>query len=73
MAVEKALDQGLEEPLNYLGRKSIRVATMCSGTESPLLALDLISQGEFFFFGFWFGFSPFSCLEIQGIGEGEGE
>lgn len=42
------MKQGLEAPLQYFAGKSIRVATMCSGTESPLLALELISTGEFF-------------------------
>ncbi|CAN9451106.1 unnamed protein product [Alternaria alternata] len=40
----KAVQLGLCEALKSLGERSIRVATMCSGTESPLLALDEISK-----------------------------
>lgn len=35
--------------VDYLENRLIRVATMCSGTESPLLALGLISEGRIFF------------------------
>ena len=37
---------GLETILESLSNKQINVATMCSGTESPLLALDLIQKGK---------------------------
>ncbi|KAG9186178.1 hypothetical protein G6011_02734 [Alternaria panax] len=40
----KAVQLGLCEALQSLGERPIRVATMCSGTESPLLALDEISK-----------------------------
>jgi site-specific DNA-cytosine methylase len=40
----KAVQLGLCEALKTLGERPIRVATMCSGTESPLLALDEISK-----------------------------
>lgn len=40
----KAVQLGLCEALESLGERLIRVATMCSGTESPLLALDEISK-----------------------------
>lgn len=46
VAVKKAFEQGLEDPIQYFEGRSIRAATMCSGTESPLLALKLISKGE---------------------------
>ena len=35
---------GLEEATRTLGGRTINVATMCSGTESPLLALDMINE-----------------------------
>jgi len=44
----KAVNLGLCEALQSLGERPIRVATMCSGTESPLLALDEISKGQSF-------------------------
>jgi hypothetical protein len=46
VSVKKACGQGLEDALKYFEGRSIRVATMCSGTESPLLALNLIAKGE---------------------------
>lgn len=66
VAVRKALDQGLEAPLKYLAGRSLRVATMCSGTESPILALGLISKGEFrsfFLPGIGNESSILSCLQ----------
>lgn len=55
-----ALKMGFEHVLIRLGSRPLRVATMCSGTEAPLLALELIQTGKcsvLFFF-----FSPFSRL-----------
>jgi hypothetical protein len=40
-----AVEFGLCDALAKLAGRSINVATMCSGTESPLIALDCISQG----------------------------
>ena len=40
----KALDSGLREALQHLRGHSVRVATMCSGTESPILALQRIQD-----------------------------
>lgn len=37
-----ALSQGLQDATKHLAGRSLRVATMCSGTESPLLALELV-------------------------------
>ncbi|CAD0094996.1 unnamed protein product [Aureobasidium mustum] len=34
----------LEDVCKHIGSRPLRVATMCSGTESPLLALDMISD-----------------------------
>ncbi|KAK8153048.1 hypothetical protein IWX90DRAFT_409460 [Phyllosticta citrichinensis] len=40
---QKALDSGLGKALEVLAGTKLRIATMCSGTESPLLALQLAS------------------------------
>jgi site-specific DNA-cytosine methylase len=40
----KALDLGLRQVLEMFGDRPLRVGTMCSGTESPLLALRLVSS-----------------------------
>ncbi|CAJ2509459.1 Uu.00g144850.m01.CDS01 [Anthostomella pinea] len=39
-----ALNLGLDEVLEELADRQIEVGTMCSGTESPLLAFDLLSK-----------------------------
>lgn len=45
----EAYGHGLKEVLETLSRRSpIRVATMCSGTESPLLAINMIRDGKLF-------------------------
>ncbi|KAJ5146489.1 C-5 cytosine methyltransferase [Penicillium bovifimosum] len=41
----KAQELGFERVLSQLGGRPLRVATMCSGTEAPLLALELIQTG----------------------------
>ena len=40
-------EDGLKELIQELGDASLRVATMCSGTESPLLALRLLNMALF--------------------------
>ena len=42
----KALGLGLGHVLSQLGNRPLRVATMCSGTEAPLLALEMIQTGK---------------------------
>ncbi|KAF4552513.1 SNF2 family N-terminal domain-containing protein 7 [Elsinoe fawcettii] len=39
---KKALSLGLQKAIGELKGRTLRIATMCSGTESPLLALQLI-------------------------------
>ena len=41
-----AVRLGLRGPLGHLADYKLKVATMCSGTESPLLALQLISDSK---------------------------
>ncbi|MCJ1382603.1 hypothetical protein MMC17_005716 [Xylographa soralifera] len=40
----KALATGLSDALKHLGSHRLKVATMCSGTESPILALRMIQE-----------------------------
>ena len=40
----RAVDLGLTKTLQHLQNRPLRVATMCSGTESPLLALQMIQD-----------------------------
>ncbi|KAF3480333.1 uncharacterized protein GIQ15_05680 [Arthroderma uncinatum] len=40
----RALQNGLGSFLDHIGPRKLRVATMCSGTESPLLALEMIQD-----------------------------
>lgn len=39
-------DKTLVDFLDHLNGRKLRVATMCSGTESPILALNLVSEGR---------------------------
>ena len=43
----KAHQLGLGKGLDHLKNKELKVATMCSGTESPLLALEMIRDSRF--------------------------
>lgn len=54
-----ALKLGFGHVLSRLGSRPLRVATMCSGTEAPLLALELIQTGKC---SVLFIFFPSSCL-----------
>ena len=36
----------LSDMQEYLGRRKLRIGTVCSGTESPILALDLLNDGK---------------------------
>lgn len=56
-----ALKMGFEHVLSRLGSRPLRVATMCSGTEAPLLALELIQTGKCSVL-FFFSFLSSSCL-----------
>lgn len=42
----KAMDLGLGKAIQHLGSRKLKLATMCSGTESPLLALKLVSESK---------------------------
>jgi hypothetical protein len=44
---EKADSLGFGNVLSHLGSRKLRVATMCSGTESPLLALKMFGDSTF--------------------------
>ena len=43
--VESAVVEGLGEALDHLDGRAVRIATMCSGTESPILAMEMIAEG----------------------------
>jgi hypothetical protein len=46
---ENALKNGFSEFLNAIGSAKLKVSTLCSGTESPLLALQMIQDSEYIF------------------------
>ncbi|GLA20261.1 hypothetical protein AnigIFM62618_008833 [Aspergillus niger] len=41
---EKAVELGFDRVLFHLGSRRLRVATVCSGTESPILALEMVQK-----------------------------
>ena len=43
---ENALQNGLIKFLEAFGSRKLKVATLCSGTESPLLALQMVAESE---------------------------
>ena len=43
----KAIDLGLREVLQQLSGRTIKIATMCSGTETPIVALDLLRDCKY--------------------------
>ena len=45
----KAHVNGIDEFLEHIGSRELRVATMCSGTESPLLALEMLADSMYVF------------------------
>jgi hypothetical protein len=47
---ENALGIGFDSFLAAVGNRPLRVATACSGTESPILALKMVSSGKVILF-----------------------
>jgi len=43
---KKAINLGLGKAIQHLGSRKLKLATMCSGTESPVLALELVSESK---------------------------
>lgn len=50
--VAKALSLGFDKVLEHLGERPLRIATVCSGTESPILAMEMLQKGKLSFFYF---------------------
>ena len=44
----KAVELGFLDVIKHLDGRQLNVATMCSGTDSPMLALQMITEGKFF-------------------------
>lgn len=42
----KAMSLGFEEVLKHIGDRPLRVGTVCSGTESPIMAMELLQKGK---------------------------
>ncbi|GFF29000.1 DNA repair protein RAD5 [Aspergillus udagawae] len=41
---KRALELNFDDVLSHLGSRPLRIVTMCSGTESPLLALEMVQN-----------------------------
>jgi hypothetical protein len=44
---QKGVDLGFKNVVEHLKNRPLRVGTMCSGTESPMLALHHIASSKF--------------------------
>ncbi|KAJ9242829.1 hypothetical protein DTO271D3_569 [Paecilomyces variotii] len=60
----RAIQLGLVDFLTYMGSRKLRVVTMCSGTESPLLALEMVGKSLKDIFGIDFKFDHLFSAEI---------
>lgn len=63
---QKAMGLGLELVLKRLAGRSLRVATVCSGTESPLLALKMIQEGKLYLVLMRFPLPQFKVRRTRG-------
>ncbi|KAI1921015.1 hypothetical protein LOZ12_001185 [Ophidiomyces ophidiicola] len=63
--VSKAEKNGFSDFLKHIGNRELRVATMCSGTEAPLLALEMISESFKRLFGQSFRMHHLFSAEIE--------
>lgn len=45
----RAMELGFGRVLEHLGERRLRVVTVCSGTESPVLALEMVQRSELYF------------------------
>ena len=43
---KKAMDLGLGKAIDHFGGRKLKIATMCSGTESPILALGMVADSR---------------------------
>ena len=60
--VVRSLRGGLDDVVERLGGNVIKVATLCSGTESPLLAMQMLAEGACHFMQFMEHLLTFSAL-----------
>ncbi|KAI9877173.1 MAG: hypothetical protein M1830_004631 [Pleopsidium flavum] len=61
---KKAIKLGLGEAIQHLGSRKLKLATMCSGTESPVLALQLVSESLKKYYGINFEIEHMFSAEI---------
>ncbi|RAL15255.1 putative SNF2 family helicase [Aspergillus homomorphus CBS 101889] len=61
---QRAMDLGLDKYLTHVGLRPLRVVTVCSGTESPLLALELLQENLKRFHNKDFAFDHLFSAEI---------
>ena len=45
----RAMKLGFGDVVGHLGGRALRVVTVCSGTESPLLALEMVQRSKISF------------------------
>lgn len=44
--IKRVRAEGFDDAVKHLNGRKLKIATMCSGTESPVLALDLTAQSK---------------------------
>lgn len=69
--VAKALSLGFDKVLEHLGERPLRIATVCSGTESPILAMEMLQKGKLSVF--FLLYSPFHVYPGFRRGSGAGQ
>ncbi|ODM20657.1 hypothetical protein SI65_03710 [Aspergillus cristatus] len=60
----RAMELGFGDVVEHLGDRALRVVTVCSGTESPLLALEMVQRNLREDFGRCFDFKHLFSAEI---------
>lgn len=68
----KAMSLGFADVLKHLNGRPLRIATVCSGTESPILAMEMLQKGKLFyhcssFLLTWSSSMRFFAIPLHGV------
>jgi hypothetical protein len=59
----------VQDFVNHIQGRALRVGTMCSGTECPILALGLVNDGEFLSDGLYLNANFLTCVALKRLGK----